>query len=176
MTDEDRTLCKVLSLFLDYPSPESLDAAEELHMDGITDWTGGLAVQSFVDYLRSTPLIRLQEIYTATFDFSPSTSLNLSYHRWGDGRERGSALVRLLHLYAQAGYEIADGELPDYLPLVLEFLSVGPPESAREIMVEYLLPVSILASRLTESSSLYAALVEGAAHLFAQGDTTLTGG
>jgi nitrate reductase delta subunit len=102
--------------------------------------------------------------------------LNLTYHRWGDGKERGSALARLLHLYAKAGYEIADGELPDYLPLVLEFLSVGPPESAHEIMAEYHPQVSILASRLAESSSPYAALLEGAAHRFAHGDTTLTGG
>jgi nitrate reductase delta subunit len=176
MTEEDRTLCRVLSFLLEYPTAASLHAAEELRADGIADWTGGLAVQSFVDYLRSTPLIRLQEIYTATFDLSPSTSLNLSYHRWGNGRERGSALVRLLHLYARADYEVADGELPDYLPLVLEFLSVCSPESARKIMAEYLLPVSTLASRLAESGSPYAGIVQHAAHLFTQGEMTLTGG
>jgi nitrate reductase delta subunit len=176
MTDEDRTFCKVLSFLLEYPAAESLHAADELHTDGIADWKSRRIVQEFVDYLRSTPLLRLQEIYTATFDLSPSTSLNLTYHRWGDAKERGSALLRLVHLYAGAGYEIADGELPDYLPLVLEFLALGPPGSAREVMAEYHPQVSILASRLAETSSPYAALVEGIAHLFAQGDTTLTGG
>jgi nitrate reductase delta subunit len=176
MTDEDRTLCKVLSFLLDYPAPESLPAIAELHADRFVDWKSRRIVQEFVDYLSNTPLIRRQEIYTATFDLDPSTSLNLTYHRWGDSKERASALVRLVHLYAQGGYEIADGELPDYLPLVLEFLSVGPPGSAREIMAEYHPQVSIIASRLAETSSPYAALVEGAAHLLARGDTTLMGG
>jgi nitrate reductase delta subunit len=176
MTDEDRTLCKVLSFLLDYPVAESVPAAEELSTDRMTDSKSRRLLQEFVDYLKGTPLMRLQETYTATFDLNPATSLNLTYHRWGDSKERGGALVRLVDLYAQAGYEIADGELPDYLPLVLEFLSVGPPGSAREIMAEYHPQVTMLASRLAEASSPYAALVEGTAHLLAQGKTTLTGG
>jgi len=176
MTDEDRTIYKALSFLLEYPVAESLHAIEELRTDGIADRKSRRIVQEFIDYLRNTPLIRLQETYTATFDLSPSTSLNLTYHRWGDSKERGNALVRLVHLYAQAGYEIADGELPDYLPLVLEFFSVGPPGSAREIMAEYHPQVRVLASRLGQTSSPYTALIESAAHLFARGDTTLTGG
>ncbi|HYA04106.1 MAG TPA: nitrate reductase molybdenum cofactor assembly chaperone [Syntrophobacteria bacterium] len=178
MTEEDRTIFKVLSFLLQYPEAESLELLEDLRVAAraITDSARREPVTDFLAHLQGSPLIRLQEDYTATFDLSPPTSLNLTYHRWGEGKERGSALARLVDLYAQAGYEIGDGELPDYLPLVLEFLSVGPPDSAREIMAEYRLHVGTLASRLAERRSPYAALVEGAAHLFAQGDTTLTGG
>jgi nitrate reductase molybdenum cofactor assembly chaperone NarJ/NarW len=166
MTEDDLTLCKVFSLLLDYPSVELPDMAKGLRTNEIADRHGRQVVRKFIDYLVDTPLIRVQEEYTATFDLSPATSLNLTYHRWGDGKERGGALVHLSHLYARAGYEIRDGELPDYLPLVLEFLSVGPPESAREIMGEYHLHVSALASRLAESGSPYADIVHHAAHLF----------
>jgi nitrate reductase molybdenum cofactor assembly chaperone NarJ/NarW len=165
MTEDDRKVCKVLSVLLDYPSDELLDGVKGIRAIEIADWKGIQVVRKFVDYLVDTPLIRLQETYTATFDLNPATTLNLTYHRWGDGRERGSALVRLSTLYAQAGYEIGDGELPDYLPLVLEFLSVGPPEAAGEIMAEYRLHVGAIASRLAEAGSPYADIVQHAAHL-----------
>ncbi len=178
MTEEDRTICKVLSLLLQYPEAESLEFLEDLHVaaQAITDSARRQPVTDFLAHLRGSPLIRLQEDYTATFDLSPPTSLNLTYHRWGEGKERGSALAHLVDLYAQAGYEIANGEIPDYLPLVLEFLSICPAESARNIMAEYRVPVSTLASRLSESGSPYAGIVQHAAHLFTHGETTLTGG
>jgi nitrate reductase delta subunit len=178
MREEARTICKVLSFLLQYPEAESLEFLEDLHIaaQAIPDNARRQPVTDFLAHLQGSPLIRLQEDYTATFDLSPPTSLNLTYHRWGEGKERGSALARLVDLYARAGYEIGDGELPDYLPLVLEFLSVCSPESARKIMAEYLVPVSTLASRLGESGSPYAGIVQHAAHLFAQGATTLTGG
>jgi nitrate reductase delta subunit len=178
MTEKDRTICKVLSFLLQYPEAESLEFLEDLRVaaQAITDSARRQPVTHFLAHLQGSPLSRLQEAYTATFDLSPATSLNLTYHRWGESKERGSALARLVDLYAQAGYEITGGELPDYLPLVLEFLSVCPGESSRKIMAEYLLPVSTLASRLGESGSPYAGIVQHAAHLFAQGEITLTGG
>lgn len=166
MTEDDRILCKAVSLLLDYPSVELLDAVEGFRANETAGWKAGQVVEKFVDYLANTPLIKLQEEYTATFDLAPATSLNLSYHKWADGKERGSALARLSHLYAKAGYEIVDGELPDFLPLMLEFLAVGPPESAREITEEYRPQVDALASRLAESDSPYAGIVSHAAQLF----------
>jgi len=166
MTEDDRILCRVVSLLLDYPSVELLDAVEGFRSSEMAGWEAGQVVGKFVEYLANTPLIKLQEEYTATFDLAPATSLNLSYHKWADGKERGNALARLSHLYAGAGYEIADGELPDFLPLMLEFLAVGPPHSVREIMEEYRPHVGALASRLAESDSPYAGILYRAARLF----------
>ena len=166
MTEDDRILCKAVSLLLDYPSVELLDAIEGFRSNETTGWKGGQVVWKCMDYLVGTPLIKLQEEYTATFDLNPANSLNLSYHRWGDGKERGRALARLSHLYAGAGYEIADGELPDFLPLMLEFIAVGPPESGCEIMEEYGPQITALADRLAASGSPYAGIVHHAAQLF----------
>jgi len=166
MTEDDRILCKAVSLLLDYPSVELLDAIEEFRSNETTGWKGGQVVWKCMDYLVGTPLIKLQEEYTATFDLNQANSLNLSYHRWGDGKERGRALAHLSQLYAEAGYEIGAGELPDFFPLLLEFLSVAPPESACEIMEKYGLQIPALADRLAASGSPSAGIVHHAAELF----------
>lgn len=121
---------------------------------------------AFVDYIRRTPLLRVQEEYTRTFDLDPSSCLNLSHHKWGDDRERGSALAALSRLYQVAGFEMTTGELPDYLPLVLEFLAVCPEGAGRAIRDEYREELHGLAERLKKCGSSYAALLGLAADLF----------
>jgi nitrate reductase delta subunit len=177
MTDETRRIFKLLSILLEYPEDEAMEHIEECRIvaSRLSDGEVKSSATEFISYLGTTPLIELQETYTATFDLNPSTSLNLSYHKWGDGRERGNALAGLVDLYLRAGYGIAEGDLPDFLPLVLEFLSIGPPETARRIMAELHPQASILASRLAESGSPYMALVEGVARLFEQESSDLTG-
>ena len=68
----------------------------------------------------------LEQHYVNTFDFQEKTSLYLTAHEWGDGRERGQALLELQQSLMKHGFEIASGELPDYIPLLLEFLAAEP--------------------------------------------------
>ena len=170
MTEKERTLLKVVSLLLQYPEAGLLDSLASLEraVSGIADPAAKVRCSDFLNHLRTTPLLRLQETYSATFDLNPSTSLDLGYHRWGDGKERGGALARLVSLYAKAGYEVANGELPDHLPLVLEFLSVCPEEMELEIINEYGSQVATLASRLAEDGSPYAGLVRMVSESFAK--------
>lgn len=161
MTKEERTLLKVVSLLLQYPEASLLNSLAGLEAAVSETWNpdSKALCGDFLDHLRTTPLLRLQETYSATFDLNPSTSLDLGYHRWGEGKERGGALARLVSLYSQAGYELIDGVLPDHLPLLLEFLSLCPEEMALEIIKEYGSQVATLASRLVEDGSPYAALL-----------------
>jgi nitrate reductase delta subunit len=161
MREEERTLLKLISLLLQYPEAGWLDSLVSLEgaVSEIADPGAKARCGDFLKHLKSTPLLRLQESYSATFDLNPSTSLDLGYHRWGDGKERGGALARLASLYFEAGYEMAGGVLPDHLPLLLEFLSLCPEEMAVEIINEYGSQVATLASRLEEDGSPYAGLL-----------------
>jgi nitrate reductase delta subunit len=161
MTEEERTLLKVVSLLLQYPEAVLLDSLGSLEaaVSEMSNPEAKAMCRDFLNHLRNTPLVRLQESYSATFDLNPSTSLDLGYHRWGEGKERGGALARLASLYLAAGYEMTGSVLPDHLPLLLEFLSLCPEEMALEIVKEYGSQVATLASRLVEDGSPYAALL-----------------
>ncbi len=76
---------------------------------------------------------RLEEDYVKTFDLSEVASLYLTAHEFGDSRERGAALIQLGQWFSDAGYGVALGELPDYLPLLIEFLAVGPDSVGGEL-------------------------------------------
>jgi nitrate reductase delta subunit len=160
MTNEECTLLKLASLLLQYPESTLLDSlgSFEAAVSGMSSPDSRAVYSDFLNHLRNIPLLRLQESYTATFDLNPSTSLDLGYHRWGEGKERGGALARLASLYLEAGYEITGCVLPDHLPLVLEFLSLCPEEMALEIIKEYGSQIATLASRLLEDGSPFAAL------------------
>lgn len=159
---EARSVFKVLSLLLDYPGERLIEAREELDdiINGLSHSIVKAKCAYFLAYLDATPLLRLQEEYTRLFDFNPSTCLNLTFHECGETKGRGFALVNLSQLYKDAGYELATGELPDYLPLILEFLSVCSRETCSKILVQYENHILGLASRLLEQKSAYAGLLE----------------
>jgi nitrate reductase delta subunit len=170
MKDQKRYLLKVLSILLQYPEDEFVLSLEELReaVEQIPQVDQRERCEHFLDYLGNNPLIRLQEEYTSTFDLNPSTCLNLTYHKWGDARERGNALVDFRRLYHQAGYECSTGELPDYLPLVLEYLSLSRNGDNHSLPGQYCEEVKTVRSRLEESGSVYADLLAIVADLFTE--------
>jgi len=117
---------KVLSLLLMYPETDWLDALPEMEAalaseaDANGDASARLA--PLFALLRQSDLIRLQENYVATFDRNPSHSLHLFEHIHGESRDRGSAMVDLLQEYWKYDFDASAAELPDYVPLFLEFL------------------------------------------------------
>ncbi len=126
---------KVLSALLTYPSAELQAAAEELHAALDSD---GLVAQSvrgdldrLIDEFASSDLIDLQERYVMLFDRTRSLSLHLFEHVHGESRDRGQAMIDLRSLYEQKGLAMTASELPDFLPLFLEFLSSLPLGDAR---------------------------------------------
>ncbi len=168
MDEERQVLFRIGSLLLHYPDEELLRSLGSLGeiLGDLPPHGAAAKFREFVDYLGKTPLLRAQEEYTRAFDFAPLTCLNLTYHRWGEGKERGEALLDLKHTYFKGGYEMGEGELPDYLPLVMEFIAVGGWEDTRRIMKEYAGSVAALAERSHELGSPYADLLEGVERLF----------
>jgi nitrate reductase delta subunit len=170
MKEEKRHLLKVLSILLQYPDEELILSLKELKeaVEKISPAEKGERCRHFLDYLTNNPLIRLQEEYTATFDLNPATSLNLTYHKWGDSRERGNALVGFHQLYDSAGFECTSGELPDYLPLVLEYLSLNRNGNHSSLFGQYYEEVETINSRLKEAGSVYAGPLSIVVDLFTE--------
>jgi nitrate reductase delta subunit len=100
-------------------SAESLAA-----LDGLIDWIGG------------QPPLQAEAAYVETFDRGRATALHLFEHVHGDSRDRGPAMIDLMRTYEAAGLYMAEGELPDHLPVLLEFASTQPPQQAREFLGE----------------------------------------
>jgi len=168
MNEEKRYLVKLLAILLQYPDEKLIRSLGELKeaVEEIPQAEQRERCENFLDYLCDRPLISLQEEYTTTFDLNPSTCLNLTYHRWGDARERGRALVGFHHLYHSIGYESSGGELPDYLPLVLEFVSINRRLKQLSFLAQYADQVENIWSRLKESGSSYAGLFEIVLNVF----------
>ena len=151
---------KLASLLLQYPSEELWSARDELVAE-VEALPGGerRRLQRFLDATRADSLGEAQRRYIETFDFSRRSNLYLTYHRWGDLRQRGMALLRLKQRYADAGLELADGELPDYLPVLLEFAALRPDEGLAALG-EHREALELVRSSLHDEDSPYAELIE----------------
>ncbi len=168
MTPEKRLVIKIASHFLQYPDKTWVDSVESLRntiAEIRSDPARGVFA-GFLLHLQNRQLLSWQEEYSRIFDLNPSTCLNLTYHKYGDQKERGPALAQLHQLYHSAGYETATGELPDYLPLVLEFLSICPEEDYAWVLREYQSQVEILAAKVKENGTPYADLLSVIADTF----------
>ena len=155
----DRTL-KSLSLILSYPTRELQAAMPEITAVLMSDrrlttaCRRGLA--PLVDRLAEVDIYELEEAYTALFDRSRTLSLNLFEHVHGESRDRGGAMVSLVETYRAAGYEPATSELPDHLPVLLEFLSTRPPGEAQEMLADAAHILEAIETRLARKDNLYA--------------------
>jgi len=143
---------RALSLLLDYPDDGVLAARERIAA-GVPR-----ALRPFARWWSTADAREVRERYVADFDLRSATSLYLTYHRFGDRRERGRALVALKRLYREAGWELAHWELPDYLPLVVELAAVDP-ATALPLLAEYRTEVEAIRRGLERAGSPWAAVV-----------------
>src|SRR6516165_9577920 len=125
---------KALSALLTYPTPELQQAVGELSetLEKETTLPFGVRQQlhRLLTELATDDLYDLQERYVLLFDRTRSLSLHLFEHVHGESRDRGQAMIDLKAQYEQAGLDISATELPDFLPLFLEFLSTRPAAEA----------------------------------------------
>ena len=151
---------KVIAILLSYPQQEWLDALPQmgavLAEENGSNGGARAALSPLLELLESGPLLSLQEEYVATFDRNPSHSLHLYEHIHGESRERGPALVSLMEEYRQHGLEISAAELPDYLPLFLEFLSLLPQHEAMSLLGDAVHVIAAVGGRLAKNGSPYA--------------------
>ncbi|MFZ2300929.1 MAG: nitrate reductase molybdenum cofactor assembly chaperone [Gallionella sp.] len=156
---------KILSVLLEYPEQELIDNLPEVitTVDKNTDIDveERAALRRFLDYLVSMPLIEVQESYVNTFDRTPEHSLHLTHHIFGEesDRNRGPALIDLSEMFKEYGVKTVSNELPDYLPLLLEFASCLDDNEATVFLSDVNKVLGILAENLTKANSPYAALI-----------------
>ena len=116
-------------------------------------------LDALIDTLQQQPPLEGEAAYVELFDRGRSTSLHLFEHVHGDSRDRGPAMIDLAQTYEKAGLFLSAGELPDYLPVVLEFASTQPPKEARAFLAEMTHILNALFTALVKRESRYASVV-----------------
>jgi nitrate reductase molybdenum cofactor assembly chaperone NarJ/NarW len=154
---------KALGALLDYPTPELQAAADEIEQALAEERAIPAAeldgVRAFINRLRRTDIMDAQEYWIGLFDRSKRLALHLYEHSYGESRDRGQAMVNLALTYRMNGFELNAAEMPDYLPLFLEFLSVIPEVHGRRYLTDAIEILEALRIRLEERDSTYAGLL-----------------
>lgn len=154
---------RVLAHLLAYPTPELRQHLPELRRAVIDEGgVGGRRLEelsAFIDALDRMPALDVEAAYVELFDRGRATSLHLFEHVHGDSRDRGPAMIDLAKTYEQKGLYLSPGEMPDYLPTVLEFASMQPPAVAREFLAEMTHILQAIFSALSKRQSAYASVL-----------------
>ena len=118
--------CKLASVLLQYPTAALFDGLGELDAFAATTSPRPAreAFARFLAWLRATPPAEVAQHYVQTFDLRRRCALYLTYYRYGDTRKRGLAMVAFKTAYRDAGFIPSEDELPDYLPMVLDFAAL----------------------------------------------------
>lgn len=160
---------RVLAALLSYPSAELKQNATALpailEEEALLEPEQRSALTAFLRELDATDLYELEERYVGLFDRGRAVSLHLFEHVHGESRDRGQAMVDLLALYEEHGLDVAPGELPDFLPLFLEFLSLLPLAEAQALLAEPAAILRELAGRLARRDAGYGAVMAAVATL-----------
>ena len=150
---------KLASVLLQYPTRAVFDGLDELDAaarSGPRAARGHLA--AFLAWLRATPPHEVAQHYVETFDLRRRSALYLTYYRHGDTRRRGMALLAFKTAYRAAGLEPAGAELPDYLPVVLDFAAVAP--GGEDLLRRHRADLELLRRALHEAGTPYARVVD----------------
>ncbi|NWF44362.1 nitrate reductase molybdenum cofactor assembly chaperone [Hydrogenophaga sp. D2P1] len=158
-----RLTLRVLAHLLRYPDAAFRAHTAELQQALRTEAalpTARLAeLDALLRHLATQPALDIESEYVELFDRGRRTALHLFEHVHGDSRDRGPAMVDLIQTYEKAGLYLGPDELPDYLPVVLEFASTQPPQQAREFMGEIAHIVRVIFSALAGRQSPYASVL-----------------
>ena len=157
---------KLLSALLSYPDEAFVEAIpdfNEMLRSGF-EASEAIVMENFMRNLAAQDLTDAQGIYVQTFDMTPEHALHMTHHIFGDDKNRGPALIDLSEHYRSYGLNIAanDGdpnELPDHLPLMLEFCAQLNDEEACAFLSQWGKVLGQLASNLEASNSVYAPLI-----------------
>ena len=154
---------RVLSALLGYPDARLRQHLLEMRClledERALTPTRRTELQALIDALRNADPLQIEADYVELFDRGRATSLHLFEHVHGDSRDRGPAMIDLGQTYEKAGLILAEGELPDYLPAVLEFVSTQPPREACAFLGEMAHILNAIFAALLKRQSAYASVL-----------------
>ena len=154
---------RFIARLLDYPTQELVDnlpliqsLAEE---DDTIDSEERVGLNAIIELLKGGELIELQSSYVDTFDRVPEHDLHLTHHIFGDDNGRGPALIDLSEHYKALELQVDAKEIPDFLPLILEYVSLLEPVEAQVFLWDANKVLGVLAASLEKAESPYAPLI-----------------
>jgi nitrate reductase molybdenum cofactor assembly chaperone NarJ/NarW len=154
---------RVLAALLSYPSLALRDDLPEMREimsnERVVSASRRAELDALMIALEQKDAFDVEADYVELFDRGRATSLHLFEHVHGDSRDRGPAMIDLGQTYAKAGLFLAEGELPDYLPAVLEFVSTQPPAQARAFLGEMVHIFNAVFGSLIQRRSAYASVL-----------------
>jgi len=154
---------RVLAALLSYPGKamrsDLPEMREILRSEGVLSVARQVELEALIDTLAKSDPLESEANYVQLFDSSRATSLHLFEHVHGDSRDRGPAMIDLAQAYEKAGLYLEPGELPDYLPAVLEFVSTQPQREARAFLGEITHILNSLFSALHQRAGSYASVM-----------------
>lgn len=163
MTKSATLTLRVLARLLSYPDAELRghlsDMRAALHTERAVTATRLAELDALMSTLERGDALDNEAEYVAMFDRGRATSLHLFEHVHGDSRERGPAMIDLAQTFEKAGLFLAPGEMPDYLPVVLEFVSTQPPPEARAFLGEMAHIFNAIFNALQQRQSAYASVL-----------------
>lgn len=153
---------KVLSALLTYPTADLIAAGPELksalQSEGVLPRQSREALGRLIDHLASSDLYEAQERYVFLFDRTRSLSLHLFEHVHGESRDRGQAMIDLIQVYQEGGFSPTAAELPDFVPLFLEYAATRSPQVAIDLVAQPGHVFAALRERLAKRNSPYEAV------------------
>ncbi|WIM99096.1 nitrate reductase molybdenum cofactor assembly chaperone [Actinoplanes oblitus] len=163
MSAPDRArIFQLAALLLTYPDDELLSAGPALREAAalVEDHVARAALTGFLDEFLGWPPIEAQRHYVRTFDLRRKSGLYLTYYLHGDTRKRGMALLMLKQRYRAHGLRLAGGELPDLLPVVLEFAATVGPGDGEAPLRQHRQGLELLRAALGETGTPYAKVLD----------------
>jgi len=151
---------KLASLLLQYPTTSLFDGLD--HLDAAAAGTSPRASRDafarFLGWLRGTPRTEVAQHYVETFDLRRRCALYLTYYRYGDTRKRGMSMLTFKTAYRTAGFIPTDDELPDYLPMVLDFAALS--SRGESMLRAHRADLELLRRALTKAQTPYADVLD----------------
>ncbi len=156
---------RAFAALLGYPSAalqaHAAAIADAIRTEGALPRAEAARLRPLLDAMAGEDLLDIQSAYSELFDRSRSLSLHLFEHVHGDGRERGQAMIDLGQQYLERGIYLEASELPDFIPVFLEYASCLPSAEARETLAQPVHVFAALAERLDKRGTPYAAIFHG---------------
>jgi nitrate reductase delta subunit len=153
---------KAVSVLIQYPEAGSEAAIKQLDPGAVGPLSRRLTetLSGHLESRRGQTLHELQCLYAETFDFNRRCSLHLTYHINGDSRQRGLSLLKIKSTYREAGFEFGDSELPDFLPVMLEFAAMADGPVGRELLERHRPAIELIRGSLQSHDSPWAGLFD----------------